>query len=605
MKNLMKKSMALVFTTAIAMTGIAVQLPESINNEQSVIFNVYAAEADYPWSTYLKKDASWFGTSEAIEVADACITYQVKDESGWQKGMATSHTGDWAHSTIDNDATTSQIRFLMRTYAATGEKKYFDCAMRGVDCLFKMQYDNGGWMQCLNTPGTYHAHITLNDGAYLHVLEIMKEMKNKTGDFSSVSDNYSKKAAVSYEKGIQCLLDMQIEVNGVKTAWCQQHDEKTLAPASARAYELPSICTSESAGVIKALYAEAKESGRQDIAHAVNESIKWFQKATLYGIKFVKQGDDKVVVEDSSASPIWARFYDLEKEIPMFSDRDGSVHYDVSEISQERRTGYAWYGNWGKDIVTLELLPETTGTEPPTQPSTEPPTQPPTEPPTEQPTEPEKEFSYTGKLISNLTIKDTEYGTSWGIGQSLSTGSKIYGDRDFTITKIPEMLESAEYIITACDSKKMTSDLAELTVSQNATVYVFLDQRVKSNQKITPDWLSDWTKEIGTVEASNGVVYEIYSKELRAGEKITLGSNGTSTSVVNYFGAVSEIKNNTVLYDINCDGSFNVSDVVLLQKWLLAVPDTHLADWKAGDICDDNVLDVFDFCLMKRALLNQ
>lgn len=57
--------------------------------------------------------------------------------------------------------------------------------------------------------------------------------------------------------------------------------------------------------------------------------------------------------------------------------------------------------------------------------------------------------------------------------------------------------------------------------------------------------------------------------------------------------------------DVNNDGAFNVSDVVLLQKWLLAVPDTHLANWKAVDFCEDNKLNVFDLCLMKRALIEK
>lgn len=56
--------------------------------------------------------------------------------------------------------------------------------------------------------------------------------------------------------------------------------------------------------------------------------------------------------------------------------------------------------------------------------------------------------------------------------------------------------------------------------------------------------------------------------------------------------------------DVNADGAFNVSDVVLLQKWLLAVPDTHLANWKVADFCEDGKLDVFDLCLMKGELLN-
>lgn len=60
----------------------------------------------------------------------------------------------------------------------------------------------------------------------------------------------------------------------------------------------------------------------------------------------------------------------------------------------------------------------------------------------------------------------------------------------------------------------------------------------------------------------------------------------------------------TVLGDANADGKFNVADVVALQKWLLAVPDAKLTNWKAADLCEDNRLDVFDLCLMKRKLLN-
>lgn len=55
--------------------------------------------------------------------------------------------------------------------------------------------------------------------------------------------------------------------------------------------------------------------------------------------------------------------------------------------------------------------------------------------------------------------------------------------------------------------------------------------------------------------------------------------------------------------DVNADGVFDVADVVLLQKWLLAVPDTHLENWQTADLCKDNRLDVFDLCLMKRELI--
>ena len=55
--------------------------------------------------------------------------------------------------------------------------------------------------------------------------------------------------------------------------------------------------------------------------------------------------------------------------------------------------------------------------------------------------------------------------------------------------------------------------------------------------------------------------------------------------------------------DLNDDGEFNVADAVLLQKWLLTVPDTHLAEWKAADFSNDNKLNAVDLNLMKRDLL--
>ena len=55
--------------------------------------------------------------------------------------------------------------------------------------------------------------------------------------------------------------------------------------------------------------------------------------------------------------------------------------------------------------------------------------------------------------------------------------------------------------------------------------------------------------------------------------------------------------------DVNADGEFDVADVVLLQKWLLAVPDTHLENWQAADFCKDNKLDVFDLCMMRKMLV--
>ncbi len=55
--------------------------------------------------------------------------------------------------------------------------------------------------------------------------------------------------------------------------------------------------------------------------------------------------------------------------------------------------------------------------------------------------------------------------------------------------------------------------------------------------------------------------------------------------------------------DLNADGSFNLLDLILLQRWILDVPDTVLPDWKAGDLCEDDILNAYDLAAMKRKLL--
>lgn len=57
--------------------------------------------------------------------------------------------------------------------------------------------------------------------------------------------------------------------------------------------------------------------------------------------------------------------------------------------------------------------------------------------------------------------------------------------------------------------------------------------------------------------------------------------------------------------DVNADGKFSVADAVALQRWLLCVPDAKLADRQAGDLCEDERIDVFDLCVMKRLLIEK
>ena len=80
----------------------------------------------------------------------------------------------------------------------------------------------------------------------------------------------------------------------------------------------------------------------------------------------------------------------------------------------------------------------------------------------------------------------------------------------------------------------------------------------------------------------------------------------TTVNCVNVVNAADEGTNMPVLMgDVNDDGSFNIADVVLLQKWLLGVPDMDIVNWKAADLCKDDRLDIFDLAMMKRALIEK
>ena len=54
--------------------------------------------------------------------------------------------------------------------------------------------------------------------------------------------------------------------------------------------------------------------------------------------------------------------------------------------------------------------------------------------------------------------------------------------------------------------------------------------------------------------------------------------------------------------DVDADGAFGISDIVLLQKWLLAVPYTDLPNPEAADLRADGKLNGSDLTLLKRLL---
>jgi PelA/Pel-15E family pectate lyase len=107
----------------------------------------------------------------------------------------------------------------------------------------------------------------------------------------------------------------------------------------------------ESVGLTRLLTSLDNPSPR--VQQAIIAAMKWFEKSKLIGIKVEKREDkaaekgyDLFMVADPDAPPLWARFYDIQTNQPFFVSRDGVPRAQLANISYERRTGYAWYGEW-------------------------------------------------------------------------------------------------------------------------------------------------------------------------------------------------------------------------------------------------------------------
>ncbi|MCM1352310.1 MAG: pectate lyase [Alistipes senegalensis] len=316
-------------------------------------------------------DEAFFRTEQARRIGEQVLAYQ-RCTGGWPKNIdmaapltetdlqqVLSEKSRRDDSTIDNNATIMQLVYLAQLYRATDDSRYREAFRRGVEFLLSGQYANGGWPQFWPEPSGYQKHITYNDDAMVNVLRFFRSILygSEPYDGDLVDKPLRKRISRAFDKGVACILRTQIVVDGVPTIWCQQHDRETFAPAHARAYELPSFCSQESAAIVRLLMKLPHPSGR--VKRAVHGAMQWFNRYKITGLKLVRTGKkgspdcDTRLVADPEATPLWARFYDLEHCAPYVCDRDGIPRRRLEEIGSERRNGYSWYNSRPAELYPL------------------------------------------------------------------------------------------------------------------------------------------------------------------------------------------------------------------------------------------------------------
>jgi PelA/Pel-15E family pectate lyase len=88
------------------------------------------------------------------------------------------------------------------------------------------------------------------------------------------------------------------------------------------------------------------------VVAAVHAAAAWFEKTKIMGKAFQSNGSDgRQLVDAPGGGPIWARYYEIGTDRPIFGDRDKTIHDDVNDISRERRQGYGWFRDTGKRVL--------------------------------------------------------------------------------------------------------------------------------------------------------------------------------------------------------------------------------------------------------------
>jgi PelA/Pel-15E family pectate lyase len=233
-------------------------------------------------------------TDSVRRVADIVLTFQTPS-GGWSKHVDMTRRGrqpgesyyseseSWNYiATIDNGATTSQMRFLGRVYEATGDVRYRDAFARGLEYLLRAQFPNGCRPQVYPLQGSYHDAATFNDDATVNVLRVLRDITR--GRMPWVVTTHRERAAAALTRAVDCILASQVIVGGRRTVWGQQHDPLSLVPVRARSYEPPALSGRESAGITELLMTLASPNERT--VEAVHAAAEWFRTTAVYGYRY-------------------------------------------------------------------------------------------------------------------------------------------------------------------------------------------------------------------------------------------------------------------------------------------------------------------------------
>lgn len=176
------------------------------------------------------------------------------------------------------------------------------------------------------------------------------------------------------------------------------------------------------------------------------------------------------------------------------------------------------------------------------------------------------------------------------------------GNNDITITVTAANGDTQDYTITVVrQDKKSDSD----PQPDNSVSYPGFSTSVsidESTKYISGLGISDTVNDVlGKVDNYNGT----YSKVLNKNGNEKDGTVGTGDILITYNSSGNEISRyEIVIYgDVNGDGEVDLFDFALIKRAILGISEPSGIYWKAADCNKDGELDLFDFAVVKRYIL--
>lgn len=303
----------------------------------------------------------WYGSDEARIMADLAMDVQ-KNSGGWAKNcelhrmssaeLAALKASREDYSCLDNAATTQEMRFLARVWKKTGEERYRKSFVRALDMIFEAEKGCGGWSQYwpLRNNKGYHDYITFNDDLVTNVIRLLKDINDGQGDFGGIVDDATKeRCEASFDRSIDMIIKCQIDDNGVKAAWCAQHDSIDFLPTEGRPHELPSVSGAESANLLSFLMTVPQPSA--ELQTTIRSAVDWLEKHKIEN-KAIEPyvnaaGEEDYRIVDKPGSDIWGRFIQIGGE-------SGRIIYEKLFDKLKKRGRRRSYVYNGKTYVYTE-----------------------------------------------------------------------------------------------------------------------------------------------------------------------------------------------------------------------------------------------------------